>query len=170
MDFFRLAAADLALGRRASACGRSSCRREVSPDRAARWAALCVMVVPAAGCGLQQEFQPPAPNRCWARGRCRVRGCAAQARPMHSPHQPSGSPRWACSRDLLEGMSAAAPRHPSGLSSLANNSIHHWGKRLPQRIRQSGNALRKPIRSPAAAGLVAGSEAKDQVRLPHSSL
>ena len=32
-DFFRLAAAHFALARRASACGRSSCRREVSPDR-----------------------------------------------------------------------------------------------------------------------------------------
>ncbi|WP_432785155.1 transposase [Cyanobium sp. BSA11S] len=32
-DFFRLAAAHFALDRRSSACGRSSCRREVSPDR-----------------------------------------------------------------------------------------------------------------------------------------
>ena len=48
-DFFRLAAAHLALARRASACGRSSCRREVSPDRSARRSALSGLAVPAAG-------------------------------------------------------------------------------------------------------------------------
>lgn len=39
--------------------------------------------------------------------------------------------------------------------------IFHWGKRMPRRIRYSGSALRKLIRSLAAAvGVIAGWEAK----------
>jgi len=52
---------------------------------------------------------------------------------------------------------------------MATSSIHHWGKRMPRRIRQSGNALRKLIRSLAATGVVAGSEAKGQERFPRTS-
>ena len=44
------------------------------------------------------------------------------------------------------------------------SSIHHCGKRIPRRIRQSGNALRKLIRSLAAAGLWSG-EANGQERV-----
>jgi hypothetical protein len=40
---------------------------------------------------------------------------------------------------------------------------------MPRRIRQSGTALRKLIRSLAATGVVAGSEAKDQVRLTRTT-
>jgi hypothetical protein len=54
------------------------------------------------------------------------------------------------------------------MERIATNSIYHWGKRMPRRIRQSGSALRKLIRSPAAAGVMAGSEAKGQVRFPPS--
>jgi hypothetical protein len=38
------------------------------------------------------------------------------------------------------------------MARIATRSIHHWGKRMPRRMRQSGRALRKLIRSVAAAG------------------
>jgi len=47
---------------------------------------------------------------------------------------------------------------------IATNSIYHCRKRTSQRVRQSGNALRKLIRSAAAAGLWSGGVSKDQER------
>ena len=58
---------------------------------------------------------------------------------------------------------------PLRIERIATCSIHHWGKRMPRRIRKSGSAWRKLIRSPAAAGLVAGWEAKGQVRFPRTT-
>jgi hypothetical protein len=58
---------------------------------------------------------------------------------------------------------------PLRIAKIATSSIHHWGKRIPRRIRQSGSALRKLIRSLAAAGVVAGWEAKGQVRFPRTT-
>ena len=55
-----------------------------------------------------------------------------------------------------------------GMERMANSSIHHWGKRIPRRIRQSGSALRKLIRSLAETGEVAGSEANGQ-QFPHTA-
>jgi hypothetical protein len=40
---------------------------------------------------------------------------------------------------------------------------------MRRRIRQSGRALRKLIRSLAATGVLAGWEAKDQVRFPRKT-
>ncbi|MCP9860581.1 hypothetical protein [Cyanobium sp. Cruz-8H5] len=42
------------------------------------------------------------------------------------------------------------------MARIATSSIHHCEKRIPRRIRQSGNALRKLIRSLAAAGFWSG--------------
>ena len=58
---------------------------------------------------------------------------------------------------------------PLRIERMATSSIHHWGKRIPRRIRQSGNALRKLIKSLAAAGELAGSKANGQVRFPHTA-
>ncbi len=44
---------------------------------------------------------------------------------------------------------------PQRIERMATKSIHYWGKRVPRRIRQSGSALRKLIRSLAVAGLAA---------------
>jgi hypothetical protein len=49
---------------------------------------------------------------------------------------------------------------------MATSSIHHWVKRIPRRMRQSGSALRKLIKSLAETGEVAGSEANAQEQLP----
>ncbi len=38
----------------------------------------------------------------------------------------------------------------------STSSIHHCGKRTPRRMRQTGSALRKPIRSFAAEGFWSG--------------
>ena len=57
---------------------------------------------------------------------------------------------------------------PLRIERLATSSIHHSGKRMPRRIRQSGNALRKLIRSLAAPGVVSGWEAKGQVQFPRT--
>jgi hypothetical protein len=65
----------------------------------------------------------------------------------------------AVGEELIEGAEA----HPITclgelrIARITISSIHHWGKRMPRRIRQSGSALRKLIRSLAAAGLVEGS-------------
>ena len=48
---------------------------------------------------------------------------------------------------------------PLRIERIATSSIHHWGKRMPRRMRQSGSALRKLIRSVAAAKFSSG-EAK----------
>jgi len=58
---------------------------------------------------------------------------------------------------------------PLRIEKMATNSIHHWGRRMPRRIRQSGSALRKLIRSLAAAGVAAGWVAKGQVRFPRTT-
>lgn len=55
---------------------------------------------------------------------------------------------------------------PLRIDRIAMSSIHHCGNRMPRRIRQSGSALRKLIRSLASAGVIAGSEAKGQSRFP----
>ncbi len=47
------------------------------------------------------------------------------------------------------------------MARIATSSIHHCGKRTPRRMRQSGRALRKLIRSAAAAGFWSGA-AKDE--------
>ena len=57
---------------------------------------------------------------------------------------------------------------PLRMARIATSSIHHCGKRTPRRMRQSGNALRKLIRSSAAAGS-AGSDGKGAVRLPRTT-
>ena len=57
---------------------------------------------------------------------------------------------------------------PLRIERMATSSIYHWGKRMPRRIRQSGSALRKLIRSLAAAGVVVGWEAKGQMWLPRA--
>lgn len=41
---------------------------------------------------------------------------------------------------------------PLRMARIATSSIHHWENRMPRRMRQSGKALRKQIRSLAAAG------------------
>jgi hypothetical protein len=43
---------------------------------------------------------------------------------------------------------------PLRMARMATRSIHHCGKRIPRRIRQSGKALRKLIRSVEAEGFV----------------
>jgi hypothetical protein len=58
---------------------------------------------------------------------------------------------------------------PLRIERIAISYIHHWEKRMQRRIRQSGSALRKLTRSLAAAGAVAGWEAKGQVRFPRST-
>ena len=45
---------------------------------------------------------------------------------------------------------------------MATSSIHHWGRRMPRRIRQLGSAVKKPMRSLPTTGVVAGWEANDQ--------
>lgn len=45
---------------------------------------------------------------------------------------------------------------PLWIERIATSSIHRCGKRIPRRIRQSGNALSKLIRSDAAAGFWSG--------------
>ena len=47
---------------------------------------------------------------------------------------------------------------PLRMARIATSSIHHCGKRIPRCIRQSGNALRKLIRSLAAAGFWSGED------------
>ncbi len=49
------------------------------------------------------------------------------------------------------------------MARMATSSIHHCGKRTPRRMRQSGRALRKLIRSVAAVGV--SSEAAKVVEL-----
>ena len=58
---------------------------------------------------------------------------------------------------------------PLRMARIATRSIHHCGKRTPRRMRQSGNALRKLIRSVAAPGFwrVEGKAARrDPARKP----
>ena len=57
---------------------------------------------------------------------------------------------------------------PLRIERMATSSIHHWGKRIPRRIRQSGSALRKLIRSLATTSVVAGWEAKGEELFPHT--
>jgi len=92
--------------------------------------------------------------------------------------------RWPAARSAaavfngvpLRGRVAFPGRRRSGrnvasageLLKSVSSSIYQCGKRMPRRIRQSGSALRNLIRSPAAAGLVAGSEANAQVRFPRT--
>jgi len=62
-------------------------------------------------------------------------------------------------------------RQPSAKRSMeriATSSIHDCEKRMPRRIRQSGNALRKLIRSTASAGVSSG-EANGEVLLPRTN-
>jgi len=58
---------------------------------------------------------------------------------------------------------------PLRIERIATNSIHHWGKRMPLRMRQSGSALWKMIRSLAAAVVAAGWKAKNRVRFPRTA-
>jgi len=55
---------------------------------------------------------------------------------------------------------------PLRIARIATRSIHHCGIHTPRRMRQSGSALRKLIRSVAAAGLWTDGAGKDQVRVP----
>jgi hypothetical protein len=52
------------------------------------------------------------------------------------------------------------------MARIATSSIHHCGKRTPRRIRQSGSALRKLIRSAAAAGLSSEEAKVDELVAP----
>jgi hypothetical protein len=45
---------------------------------------------------------------------------------------------------------------PLRMARIATNSIHHCGNRTPRRLRQSGNALRKGIRSVAGEAFSRG--------------
>ena len=59
-------------------------------------------------------------------------------------------------RSLTASAKRSMPRSepwPLRIARIATSSIHHWGKRIPRRMRQSGSALRKLIRSDAAAGV-----------------
>jgi len=55
---------------------------------------------------------------------------------------------------------------PLRMARIATSSIHHCGKRTPRRIRQSGSALRKLIRSAAAAGLSSEEAKVDELVAP----
>ena len=57
---------------------------------------------------------------------------------------------------------------PLRMARIATSSIHHWGNRMPRRMRQSGRALWKLIRSVAAAGS-AGAEDNGVAQFPRSS-
>jgi len=58
---------------------------------------------------------------------------------------------------------------PLMIERIATSSIHHCGKRTPRRMRQSGSALRKLIRSLVAPGVVAGCETEEEGQCPRRS-
>jgi hypothetical protein len=57
---------------------------------------------------------------------------------------------------------------PLRIDRIAMSSIHHCGNRMRRRIRQSGSALRKLIRSLTSVGVIAGSEATGQSWFPRT--
>lgn len=82
--------------------------------------------------------------------------CASSSRNMESegvlPKSiPSNSLR-ACLCSFAKRSIPTREPWPLRIARIATSSIHHWGNRMPRRMRQSGKALRKLIRSVAAAG------------------